>query len=122
MNLPANGNKNGDMQHLPSDDCSSRLTGFVIPRRMLRTCPSFVAAAMLITAISAFQVFDIVFVLTRGGPADHTMIMSILMYQNAFEFDKVGYGSAIAVLLGLIVLAMSVVFLRVRGVLGKEIE
>jgi ABC-type sugar transport system permease subunit len=77
---------------------------------------------LLITAISAFQVFDIVFVLTRGGPADHTMIMSILMYQNAFEFDKVGYGAAIAVLLGLIVLVMSAVFLRMRGVLGKEIE
>jgi raffinose/stachyose/melibiose transport system permease protein len=77
---------------------------------------------LLITAISAFQVFDIVFVLTRGGPADHTMIMSILMYQNAFEFDKVGYGAAIAVLLGLIVLIMSVVFLRMRGVLGEEIE
>lgn len=66
--------------------------------------------------------FDIVFVLTLGGPVGHTMILSILMYQNAFEFDKVGYGAAIAVLLGLIVLVMSVVFLRMRGVLGKEVE
>jgi ABC-type sugar transport system permease subunit len=77
---------------------------------------------LLITAISSFQVFDIVFVLTRGGPADHTMIMSIWMYRNAFEFDKVGYGAAIAVLLGVIVLLMSVVFLRMRGVLGEEVE
>ena len=76
----------------------------------------------LITAISAFQVFDIVFVMTRGGPAGHTMIMSILMFQNAFEFDKPGYGSAIAVLLGLVILLMSVVFLRLRGVMSEDAE
>jgi ABC-type sugar transport system permease subunit len=76
----------------------------------------------LITAISAFQVFDIVFVMTRGGPAGHTMIMSILMFQNAFEFDKPGYGSAIAVLLGLVILLMSVVFLRLRGVMSEDAQ
>jgi multiple sugar transport system permease protein/raffinose/stachyose/melibiose transport system permease protein len=75
---------------------------------------------LLITAIAAFQVFDIVYVLTRGGPAGHTMIMSILMYQNAFEFNKVGYGSAIAVMLGLVVLFLSIVFLRMRGVFSED--
>jgi raffinose/stachyose/melibiose transport system permease protein len=75
---------------------------------------------LLITGISSFQIFDIVFVLTAGGPNNHTMIMAIWMYQNAFSFNKVGYGSAIAVLLGLVILVMSVLFLRLRGVLGGQ--
>jgi raffinose/stachyose/melibiose transport system permease protein len=75
---------------------------------------------LLITGITSFQIFDIVFVLTAGGPNNHTMIWALWMYQNAFQFNRVGYGAAVAVLLGLTILLMSILFLRLRGVLGGE--
>jgi raffinose/stachyose/melibiose transport system permease protein len=78
------------------------------------------STVMLISAIAAFQVFDLVFILTRGGPGQATMILSIFMYTEAFTYDKVGYGAAVAVVLGVIVLAGSVLFLWSRGILRDE--
>ena len=70
---------------------------------------------MLINAISAFQVFDLVFIMTNGGPFNSSQVLTLYMYNNAFVFQKVGYASAVAVMLGLIVIAVSVFFLRLRG-------
>lgn len=75
---------------------------------------------LLITAIAAFQAFDLVFILTRGGPARATMILSIYMYQNAFQFNKAGYGAAVAVALGAIILIISIIFLWLRGTFREE--
>jgi raffinose/stachyose/melibiose transport system permease protein len=75
---------------------------------------------LLITAIGSFQVFDLVFILTRGGPGFVTQVLAMYMYQNAFPFSRVSYGAAIAVTLGLIILVFSVIFLRVRGALREE--
>jgi len=75
---------------------------------------------VLIMAIAAFQVFDLVFIITRGGPGTASMVLSVYLYKNAFSFHKVGYGSAVAVVLGVIILLFSIVFLRLRGVLGER--
>ena len=75
---------------------------------------------VLMNAIAAFQVFDLVFVMTTGGPANATLVLSIYVYQNAFQELRVGYGSAVAVVLGILIVASSVVFLRLRGVLGAK--
>jgi ABC-type sugar transport system permease subunit len=72
------------------------------------------ATVVLITAIAAFQIFDLVFIITRGGPAHATSVLPIYMYDNAFRFNKVGYGAAVAVVLGVIVLILSIIFLRIR--------
>ncbi len=74
---------------------------------------------ILVTAISAFQVFDLVFIMTSGGPANATMVLPVLMLDNAFRFRNVGYGAAVAVALGIFIVLMSIVFLRVRGVLRE---
>lgn len=75
---------------------------------------------LLITAIGSFQVFDLVFILTRGGPGFSTQVLAMYMYQNAFAFSRVSYGATISVTLGIIILAFSVIFLRVRGALREE--
>jgi len=74
---------------------------------------------ILITAISSFQVFDMVFLLTQGGPANATMVLPIFMLNSAFAFRKVGYGAAIAVTLAIFIVFFSYFFLKVRGVLGE---
>jgi ABC-type sugar transport system permease subunit len=70
---------------------------------------------ILITAISAFQVFDLVYVTTKGGPANATIVLPIHMIKNAFSYHRIGYGSANAVALGIIIL-----FLRVSGVFKEN--
>jgi multiple sugar transport system permease protein len=76
---------------------------------------------LLVTAISSFQVFDLVFIMTSGGPANATMVLPIFMLDNAFKFHNVGYGATIAVALGFFIVFMSILFLRVQGVF-KEVE
>lgn len=70
---------------------------------------------MIITTIISIQVFDLVYVITSGGPGHATDVVSLYMYFNAFQYSEVGYGSAIAVVLALITLFSSVILIVVRG-------
>jgi multiple sugar transport system permease protein len=70
------------------------------------------AIAIVLRTIDAFGTFDQVFVLTRGGPGEATRLVSIFGYDTAFKFQLVGYGSAMFVTLGLIVLCFAVVAVR----------
>jgi ABC-type sugar transport system permease subunit len=76
---------------------------------------------VLITAIAAFQVFDLVFIITQGGPSRATLVLSVYMYDTAFRFARIGYGAAIAVVLGVIILVFSIAILRVRGALNENV-
>lgn len=69
---------------------------------------------LLVTVISSFQVFDIIFALTNGGPGRATMVLPLYMLDSAFTFRKIGYGATVAVLLGGIILIVSLVLLRLR--------
>jgi len=51
---------------------------------------------MIMSMISSFQVFDIVYVLTSGGPMGSTKVMVFYMYEYAFKFFEMGYASAVA--------------------------
>ncbi len=68
--------------------------------------PTILLAAIL-TMISAFQVFDIFQVMTRGGPNDQTRVLTFDIYNNAFRFQNMGWAAATSVVLFLIVLAIS---------------
>lgn len=73
---------------------------------------------LLINAITAFQVFDLVFIMTNGGPYNTSNVLELYMYNSAFQYSQVGYGAAIATLLGVVILSLSLVFLRFRRVIG----
>ncbi len=70
---------------------------------------------VMITAIASFQVFDLVYLLTGGGPARSSIVLPLHMLDHAFVFRNVGYASAIAVVMTLGVLLLSIVFLRRKG-------
>ncbi|HWB87758.1 MAG TPA: sugar ABC transporter permease [Acidimicrobiia bacterium] len=76
---------------------------------------------ILITAIAAFQVFDLVYLLTNGGPARSTSVLAHFMFQAAFHFRKVGYGATIGVALMVMILAISLVLIRVRRGFEEEV-
>lgn len=67
---------------------------------------------MLWCTIAALKVFGAVYVLTKGGPADATNVPSYFSFATFFQKTQVGYGSAIATVMTLIILALALVGLR----------
>ncbi|MCG7507813.1 carbohydrate ABC transporter permease [Mesorhizobium retamae] len=80
------------------------------------TLPGIMGAlsvAMVLRAIEAFKVFDIFYVMTRGGPADSTKTVSFFVYQESFTYLRAGSGAAYA----LTVTAMSALMIAIYVVL-----
>lgn len=71
------------------------------------------SVAMVLRAIEAFKVFDIFYVMTRGGPADSTKTVSFFVYQESFTYLRAGSGAAYA----LTVTAMSALMIAVYVVM-----
>jgi raffinose/stachyose/melibiose transport system permease protein len=55
--------------------------------------------AVLITTIGGFKVFDLIFVLTQGGPANATQVLGTYIYLQAFNLTNMGYANTVAVVL-----------------------
>ncbi|MCY3831396.1 MAG: sugar ABC transporter permease [Chloroflexi bacterium] len=72
--------------------------------------------------IGAFQSFDQFYVLTQGGPAHATTPLTLYIFQNAFSFFKMGYGAALAAVLFVIILIITIIQwqLAQRWVFGFE--
>lgn len=64
---------------------------------------------VIINLIGGWKVFDIVYVLTGGGPADSTQVLSTWLYQQAFGLNNLGYASTI----GLVIVALAAISLVV---------
>jgi ABC-type sugar transport system permease subunit len=66
------------------------------------------------TLVGAFSVFDIVYVMTRGGPGTATETMAGYSYKMAFGQNFAGYGAAISTVIAVISLVLAVAILRYR--------
>ncbi len=74
--------------------------------------------AIVLRTIEAFKVFDIIWIMTHGGPADSTKTIAILVYQQAFSLQRAGLGGSIALLMVLVsavLIALYVTLLRKQG-------
>ncbi|MDQ7036155.1 MAG: sugar ABC transporter permease [Anaerolineae bacterium] len=69
---------------------------------------------LVIQMIGAFQLFAEPFVMTRGGPAQASLSIVYYIYQNAFEFQKMGKASAIAWVLFAIIFAITFIQIRLQ--------
>ncbi|WPO86739.1 sugar ABC transporter permease [Herbiconiux sp. KACC 21604] len=87
-----------------------RLRHLTIP--LLAPMTFFVVVQALITS---FQAFDLVYVLTGGGPQGGTEVLGMLMYREAFRLGDFGYGTAIAFVTLALVLGVSLVNWRASG-------
>lgn len=105
------------LQTIPQDlyraaeiDGASRWRAFrSITLPMLRPT---IAVAVVFRTLDAFRVFDAVWVLTGGGPANTTETLSIYAYKTLMRSGDFGYGSALSVATFFCVMAISVVYLR----------
>ncbi|MFF5084810.1 carbohydrate ABC transporter permease [Actinoplanes sp. NPDC000266] len=70
---------------------------------------------LITTTIAALKIFGQVFVLTRGGPSNATLVPSYFAYKNFFEKAQVGYGSAISTVLTVLIIVLAIVFLRLQN-------
>nr|WP_216622951.1 sugar ABC transporter permease [Corallococcus exercitus] len=71
--------------------------------------------AVLFRSLDAFRVFDAIYVLTEGGPANTTETLSIYAYKTLMRSGDFGYGSALSVATFLCVVLLAVVWLRWLG-------
>ena len=70
------------------------------------------ALAVVLQTIWSFKVFDLIFVLTKAGPADATLLLNFLAYRVSFNFLDFGYGAAIANIIFLIMFALALIFIK----------
>lgn len=73
-----------------------------------------ITVALVFTLIASFRIFDLIFVLTKGGPGNQTSVLSFFVYKSAFQYNQPGYAAAMAVILTAIILTISIVVIRWR--------
>jgi raffinose/stachyose/melibiose transport system permease protein len=100
-------------------DGASWFQKFIINMYMIR--PE-ILVVILTSTIYSLKLFAQIYVLTRGGPGTATLVPSYFAYQNFFEKTNVGYGSAIAMIMTLIIIILEVLFITKQNKISGEGE
>ncbi|MDJ0335258.1 sugar ABC transporter permease [Salinibacterium sp. G-O1] len=74
--------------------------------------------AVLLCVTGAFQSFDLFYVMTNGGPDHATEIVTTYLVEVVFRFNNLGYGAALATIMTIVVLALGLIFARIRSKVG----
>lgn len=77
-----------------------------------------IKSASILSLVGSLKYFDLIYVMTQGGPSGATELMATYMYKNAFQINKMGYGSTVAAGMFIIITLISLVTLRIIN--GKE--
>jgi len=71
-----------------------------------------ILVALIVRTVDAFRVFDIVYIITSGGPAYKTLTITYLTYLNSFAFGKQGIGAALSFLISAFTIVMAFIYIR----------
>lgn len=71
-----------------------------------------ILVALIVRTVDAFRVFDIVYIITNGGPAYKTLTITYLTYLNTFAFGKQGMGAALSFLISMFTIIMALIYIR----------
>ncbi|MGV1792722.1 carbohydrate ABC transporter permease [Rhizobium sp. A37_96] len=74
----------------------------------------FLMIAVIIRGIDAIKSFDIIYAMTQGGPGTASETINIYLYNTAFSYYDIGYGSAMAVVFFILIVALSFILLMMR--------
>jgi alpha-1,4-digalacturonate transport system permease protein len=116
----------GGLQSIPETYYeAARIDGgnrFTIFRRItLPLLSPIILVVIVLATIEAFKAYDLIFVMTQGGPGTSTKFLVQYIYQAAFQEDRLGYGSAMSVILLIIIGAFTVLqFLGQKGEYTNE--
>jgi ABC-type sugar transport system permease subunit len=75
----------------------------------------FTAINVLLASLGALSVFDLVYVMTQGGPVKATDVVMIEVYNQAFQFNRLGYAAAMSAIMLVLIMVISVTVLRAFG-------
>ncbi len=85
------------------------LTKITLP--LLKPTSFFVLLVSVVAAVAGLQAFNLIYVMTRGGPANSTMLAVFYIYQQAFQYGNYGYAAAMASFLVAVLLAFTIILL-----------
>jgi multiple sugar transport system permease protein len=77
---------------------------------LLKPTSFFVVMVSMVAAVAGAQAFDIIYVMTKGGPANSTAVLIVYIYQQAFAFGAFGYAAAMSSILVVVLMLVTVVF------------
>lgn len=112
------------LQLVPSDLYeAARLDGVSAWQRLIHITIPLISPTLyfvvVIGLLHSYQIFDYVYVMTQGGPADSTNVLTFYIYQNGFQYQDIGYASAIANTLLVFVLGLIGI---VAATLGRRVH
>ncbi|HXE25554.1 MAG TPA: sugar ABC transporter permease [Roseiarcus sp.] len=114
----------GGLQDIPAEYYeAARIDGagpvqsfFEITLPLLQPTSFFVLLVSTVTAVCGSQTFDLIYIMTKGGPANSTSLAVFYIYQQAFLFNEYGYCAAMASVLVVVLMAITVLlFMLTRG-------
>jgi multiple sugar transport system permease protein len=82
---------------------------------LLKPTSFFVLLVSTVAAVCGSQTFDLIYVMTKGGPANSTSLAIYYIYQQAFLFNEFGYAAALASFLVLILLVLTLILFLLTG-------
>ncbi|OJX38932.1 MAG: hypothetical protein BGO78_11995 [Chloroflexi bacterium 44-23] len=106
------------LQSIPQDLKDAALIDGATPWQTFRLItiqlikPTFLFVSVM-TMLSSFQVFDIIQVMTNGGPGNKTQVLMLDIYKNAFRYQNMGWAAAESFVLFLIIMAITLFQMRV---------
>jgi multiple sugar transport system permease protein/sn-glycerol 3-phosphate transport system permease protein len=102
---------------------AARLDGVSAPQQLLHITIPLISPTLyfviVIGLLHSYQIFDYVYVMTQGGPADATNVLTFYIYQNGFQYQDIGYASTLANTLLVFVLGLIGI---VAATLGRRVH
>jgi ABC-type sugar transport system permease subunit len=75
-----------------------------------------IGITVILSVIGGLKVFDLVFIMTRGGPSYSTEVFATMLYRHAFDLNEMGIASALAVVMVLVIMGSS----RIQTILLRD--
>lgn len=104
-----------DASRIDGANSLQRLWFILLPQIM----PVFLMVLTL-TLVGGFSVFDIIFIMTGGGPADATNVLGTYAYTQAFQLSRIGYGTTLALLITVLSIPFAVAINRLQRRLALQ--
>ena len=115
------------LQSLPNEPFDAALVDGASPFQVLRhiTFPllkNIIVLAIIFRAIDAFFSFDIIFMLTKGGPGTATQTLNIYTFYTGFNWLNLGYAAAIATIMLVIIVSFVLLLTRITRTSLMEVD
>ncbi len=82
----------------------------------------FIRVALIFRLIHAAGIFDLIWVLTKGGPADFTKTIAIYIYDLAFRYDEIGYAVFLTVIFLIVLVVLTVLIIKITTLKYEKIK